>query len=111
MFNISRYKSSNEFKFVELDELEVKNHPDLIQMVDEFKEKQKKTMMQKYGAEHPMRVPSIREKIESTNLEKYGHRCTLGSKEVYEKALKTKYKNVPGMESVYAIEKSKFVSV
>ena len=62
-------------------------------MVDEFKEKQKKTMMQKYGAEHPMRVPSIREKIESTNLEKYGHRCTLGSKEVYEKALKTKYKN------------------
>ena len=62
-------------------------------MVDEFKEKQKKTMMQKYGAEHPMRVPSIRKKIESTNLEKYGHRCTLGSKEVYEKALKTKYKN------------------
>lgn len=62
-------------------------------MVDEFKEKQKQTMMQKYGAEHPMRVPSIREKIESTNLEKYGHRCALGSKEVYEKALKTKYKN------------------
>lgn len=49
------------------------------------KERERITMIERYGAEHPMLIPEIKEKYERTCLEKYGTISSNSSPEVKEK--------------------------
>ena len=54
--------------------------------------RQKKTMIEKYGVEHPRQISEVNEKIAKTNIEKYGHKNPFGSKEIKEKIVSTNIK-------------------
>lgn len=52
----------------------------------------KRSMMNKYGAEHPQYSTEIKEKIIKTNMERYGAPMPLQSKEIMEKTRQSRYK-------------------
>lgn len=68
-------------------------------------EKQKKTMLKKYGGTG-LASPEIRKRIEETNLEKFGSKSPFGSKEIQEKVKKTNLDKY-GVENVFSSEKIK----
>jgi hypothetical protein len=51
----------------------------------------KKTMIEKYGVEHPIKNPLIKSKIENTCLKKYGHKYGIYNQEVQNKIRQTTY--------------------
>lgn len=53
------------------------------------RQKQKQTMMKKYGVDNPMKVDSIQKKARQTCLKKYGHEWARSTEEVQEKARRT----------------------
>jgi hypothetical protein len=56
------------------------------------KEKQKKTMIERYGVEHSLQVPEIFEKAKQTTLKRYGVRHPLQNTEIFTKAQKTGFR-------------------
>ena len=52
---------------------------------DEFKEKFKKTSLKNYGVDNPNKNTKIREKIKNTNIERYGVETYFQTKEIKEK--------------------------
>lgn len=53
--------------------------------IERQKERERETMLDKYGAEHPMLVPELKGKYENTCLEKYGTLSSNSNPEVKEK--------------------------
>jgi len=49
----------------------------------------KKTSIEKYGVEHPLKNEDIKNKLEKTNIEKYGFKCSLQNEEIKIKVKKT----------------------
>ena len=81
------------------------------------KEKIRKTMLKKYGVNHPMKSPEILEKIKKTNKEKYGVEWQISSGSTCEKSALTnesRYgsRNVFGskevMNTIRAVNREKF---
>lgn len=68
-------------------------------------EKQKKTMLKKYGGTG-LASPEIRRRIEETNIEKFGSKSPFGSKEVQEKVKQTNLDKY-GVENVFSSEEIK----
>lgn len=68
-------------------------------------EKQKKTMLKKYGGTG-LASPEIRKRIEETNIEKFGSKSPLGSKEIQEKVKQTNLDKY-GAENVFSSEEIK----
>lgn len=54
--------------------------------VPEFKEKIKKTNIEKFGVDSPLKSKEIQEKVKNTNMERYGVEWTLQNKDVREYA-------------------------
>lgn len=59
----------------------------------EYREKYKKTMMERYNTDNPQKIPSIREKTDLTNINKYGTLCPRWSESGKEKSKNTLFKN------------------
>jgi very-short-patch-repair endonuclease len=57
--------------------------------------KSKKTIMEKYGVNHQMKIDSVKEKIKKTNVEKYGSTGYLGSNKA-----KERFKELFGTEHI-----------
>ena len=55
--------------------------------------KAKKTCLEKYGVDNPLKSEKIKEKLKETCLEKYGSTSPLGSKIIYNKTKETLKKN------------------
>lgn len=53
------------------------------------RQKQKQTIMKKYGVDNPMKVDAIQKKARQTCLKKYGHEWARSTEEVQEKARQT----------------------
>lgn len=68
-------------------------------------EKQKETMLKKYGG-IGLASPEIRRRIEETNLEKFGSKSPLGSKEVQDKIKNTNLDRY-GVENVFSSDEIK----
>lgn len=62
-------------------------------VVDEINAKRRKTMIERYGADSPMRVNSIKEKQQATTMERYGVPVSTMNKEVQKKQQETNLKN------------------
>lgn len=58
----------------------------------EVQEKIKKTLIKKYGVEHPAQAKEVMDKMKKTTFERYGVENSLQSKEVQEKRKKTNLK-------------------
>lgn len=52
-------------------------------------EKTKRTLLERYGTDNPMKIKEFKEKAQSTNLEKYGDKNPNKNKEVLKKRAKT----------------------
>ena len=53
--------------------------------IEQQKERERETMLGRYGAEHPMLVPELKKKYENTCLEKYGTLSSNSSSEIKKK--------------------------
>jgi hypothetical protein len=82
-FGTDNYAKTNEFKnFLKQNS---------IFKSDEFKEKRKKVIKEKYGVEHPLLNKDIKNKFIATSLKNYGVEHPLSSKELRSKFKKVKY--------------------
>lgn len=71
--------------------------------LSEVQEKIKKTMMERYGVEHPQQSKAIREKIKKTNLKKYGTEYACQNLKVIKKRKDTTVKKY-GVDNVFKLE-------
>lgn len=79
-------KKCKHIKQTELLREKVKDNPNYF---NEVFQKQKQTMLERYGVEHCMHVESIKQKQKDTCLKNYGVDNPAKSKEVYEKIRRT----------------------
>lgn len=78
--------------------------------IKNFSEKSKKTCLEKYGVEHPLQNKEIKEKARKTSLEKYGVEHPSQSQEIKDKHEKTnleKYGCKCSLQSKQSLEKIK----
>ena len=86
---ISRYGVDNPLKNKEVHEKMmatcIERHGGLGNASDSAKEKQKKTMLERYGAENAANIEEFREKTRKTLVERYGAEITFKSEEIKKK--------------------------
>jgi hypothetical protein len=76
-------------------------------LIEEVKEKIKKTNLEKFGVENPMQNDKIKEKKKQTCLDKYGVEYPIQNDEIKEKAIKNQ-KNIMNNQEYYtSIDKRK----
>jgi very-short-patch-repair endonuclease len=86
--NIVKYGHANQFSRQEIRDKIGPEHK-IRTNTQEFKDKIKKTCMEKYGVASPLQDPKVREKIENTMLKKYGVKNASQAKEIQEKKMAT----------------------
>jgi len=77
-----------------------KYNVDNIWQIDEIKQKQIKTNIEKFGTENPFGSEVIKDKIRKTNKERYGVESPLQNSEIYEKLKQTNVERY-GCENVF----------
>jgi very-short-patch-repair endonuclease len=106
--NLIKYGCKNQFSRKEIREKIGAEHK-IRANTQEFKDKIKKTCMEKYGVASPLQDPKVREKIENTMLEKYGVKNASQAKEIQEKKMATNLERY-GNEHYLASEEGKRAS-
>lgn len=107
--NLIKYGCKNQFSRKEIREKTDAEHK-VRANTQEFKDKIKKTCMEKYGVASPLQDPKIREKIENTMLDKYGAKNASQVKDIQEKKKVTNLERY-GNEYYLASEQGKKASI
>lgn len=105
--NMIKYGCKNQFSRKEIREKTDAEHK-IRANTQEFKDKIKKTCIEKYGVASPLQDPKVREKIENTMLEKYGAKNASQVKAIQEKKMVTNLERY-GNEQYLASEEGKRV--
>ena len=64
-----------------------------ISATDLFKDKFKKTMIERYGVDSPYKIPEVKEKVVQKNLSLYGDKYPMRNKDVVGRSLETRKQN------------------
>lgn len=92
-YNKSIDKTGNyvcrDCSYLKAEQTKITRYGDVYFKTDEFKEKRKNTLIDKYGVESPLQNEEIVEKIRKTNLQKYGYENVSQVPEIREKIKQT----------------------
>ena len=78
--------SCKECSHIKREQTNIIRYGDYYVRTEEFKEKRRKSCIERYGVENPLQNKEIAEKVHFTNLQKYGHASTIQVPEFKEKA-------------------------
>lgn len=87
-----------ECSYIKTQQTLIANYGDLYVNTEEFKEKQKKIFIEKYGVDNPLGNKEIQEKIHRGNIEKYGYKY-IGQVPEFKDKMKTTLMEHYGVDS------------